>query len=126
MNKCYRYVWRGRNGQPLRQMRERGVNMEDVGERLGVKSVAWKVERRALERIGHVLRMRNERLTKAMVLGWYEGLKGRSKMIGKKRKTVLYWKQMLREAGVDVTDVERLMGDRNRWKERVKERMVHL
>ena len=26
----------------------------------------------------------NERLTKARVLGWYEGLEGRDKMIGKK------------------------------------------
>ena len=34
-----------------------------------------------LERIGHLLRMGNDRLTKAMVLRWYEGLKGRSKMI---------------------------------------------
>ena len=43
--------------QPLRQMGERGVNMVDVRERLGVKSVAWKVEERVLERMGHVLRM---------------------------------------------------------------------
>ena len=33
--------------------------------------------------------MGNERLTKAMLLGWYEGLEGRNNMIGKK-KTVLY------------------------------------
>ena len=31
-----------------------------------------------LERIGHVLWMRNERLTKAIMLGWYEGLEGRT------------------------------------------------
>ena len=123
MDKCYRYVWSDRNGQPLRQMSERGVNMVDVRERLGVKSVAWKVEKRVLERIRHVLRMGNERLTKEMVFGWYEGLEGRSKMIG---KTVLYWKRMLREAGVDVTDVESLVRDRKGWKERVERRMDHL
>ena len=72
-----------------------------------------------------MLRMGNERLTKAMVLGWYEVLEGRSKMIEKK-KTVLYWKRMLREAGVDVTDVERLVGDRKGWKKRVEGRMDYL
>ena len=30
-----------------------------------------------LERIGHVMRMENDRLTKAVVLGWWEGLEGR-------------------------------------------------
>ena len=28
----------------------------------------WKIERKELERIGHVMRMENERLTKAVVL----------------------------------------------------------
>ena len=40
MHKRYGYVWSDRNGQPLRQMRERGVYMVDVRERLGGKSVA--------------------------------------------------------------------------------------
>ena len=64
-------------------------NMVDMRKRLFVKSVAWKVEKKMLERIGHVLRMGNERLTEAMVLGWYESLEGRSKMIGKTKKTGL-------------------------------------
>ena len=33
-----------------------------------------------------------------------------------KRKTLLYWKRMLRECGVDWTDVERLESDRDGWK----------
>ena len=70
MDKCYRYVWSDRNGEPLRQMAERHVNMTDVRQRLGIKSVEWKIERRVLERIGHVMRMENDRLTKAVVLGW--------------------------------------------------------
>ena len=65
------------------------MNMVDVRERLGVKSVAWKVEK-VLERLGYVLRMGNERLTKAMMSGWFEGLEGRSKMFGRKKKMVLY------------------------------------
>ena len=39
MDKCYRYVWSDRNRQPLRQMQERGVNMGDVRNMLGVKSI---------------------------------------------------------------------------------------
>ncbi len=100
--------------------------MWDVRKCLSVKSVRWKIEKRVLERVGHVMRMGNERLTKAMVLGWYERLEGFGKMKGRKRKTVLYWKRMLKEAGVDWTDVERLSRDRDGWKSMVKERMEHL
>ena len=49
-----------------------------------------------LERIGHVMRMKDESLTKVAVLGWYKKLEGVSKAPVKKRKTVLYWKRMLR------------------------------
>merc|ERR1711989_49033 len=52
VDKCYRYVWSNRNGEPLRQMEARGVNMQDVRVCLGVKSVRWKIEKRVLERIG--------------------------------------------------------------------------
>ena len=126
MDRCYRYVWSDRNGEPLRQMEERGVNMQDVRNRLGVKSVRWKIEKRVLERIGHVMRMGNERMTKAMVLGWYEKLEGCEKMRGKKKKTILYWKKMMKEAGWDWTDVERLVNDRKGWKSMIRERMGHL
>ena len=64
--------------------------------------------------------------TKAMVFGWYEGLEGKDKMLGRKRKTVLYWKRMFNECGVDWTYVERVCGDRDGWKECVRERMNHL
>ena len=66
------------------------MNMTDVRQRLGIK-LEWKIERRVLERIGHVMRMENDRLTKAVVLGWWEGLEGRGKMA--RRKTVLYWRR---------------------------------
>ena len=49
MDKCYRYVWSERNGEPLRQMEAQGVNMQDVRNVLGVKSVRWKIEKRVLE-----------------------------------------------------------------------------
>ena len=46
MDKCYRYVWSDRNGEPLRQISERHENMTAVRQRLGIKSVEWKIERR--------------------------------------------------------------------------------
>ena len=126
IDKCYRFAWSDRKGEPLRQMEEKGVNMQDVRSCLGVKSIRLKIEKRVLERIGHVVRMGNDRLTKAMVFGWYKGLEGKAKMKGMKRKTVLYWKRMLKECGVDWTDIERLCGDRDGWKTCVRERVNHL
>ena len=126
IDRCYRYVWSGGRGQPLRRMQAQGENMVDVRRRLGVRSVAVKIEKRVLERIGHVMRMGDERVTKTVVLGWYEGLEGRRKMGGRKRKTVLYWRRVMAEAGVDPMEVERLTGDRRGWKAKVGERVQHL
>ena len=69
--------------------------MIDVRQRLGIKPVEWKIERRVLERIGHVMWMENDSLTKAVVLGWLEGLEGSGKMAERKKKTVLYWRREL-------------------------------
>ena len=107
-------------------MEQLGINMTDVRRRLGIKSIRWKVEKRVLERIGHVMRMGNERITKAFVLGWYEKLDGKEKMRGRKRKTNLYWKKLIREARWDVTNIERLTENRKEWKRMVMERMTHI
>ena len=40
IDRCYRGVWNDRNEQPLIGMSEREVNMVDVRENLGVRSVA--------------------------------------------------------------------------------------
>ena len=53
-------------------------------------------------------------------------MEGVSKATGKKRKTDLYWKRILSEAGIDWTDVGRLASDRGGWKKLVKERIDHL
>ena len=87
----------------------------------------WRVEKRTLERIGHVMRMEDGRLVKAAVLGWVEQLE----RVGappkrSRRKTVLYWKKLLREAGIDYTKIGQLTSDRKLWKSRVRERMDHL
>ena len=56
------------------QMKDEGKNMMDIRKELGAMSVRWKVEKRVLKRIGHVMRMDDERLVKAVVLGWVEQL----------------------------------------------------
>ena len=70
--------------------------------------------------------MGNDKLTKAVVLGWYEGLKWRRKRIQKKRKIVLLWRRVLIEAGVEPMEVDRKTRERTEWKELVKERVEHI
>ena len=67
----------------LVQMSREGVNMADVRKALGVKSLSW-------ERTGHVMRIDGGRLVKAVVLGWGEQLERWQRVLGGRRKTVLY------------------------------------
>ena len=58
----YRYIWMDkRGGLVLKQMEEKRVNMWGVRRKLGIRSIQAKIEERALRRIGHVLRMDNNR-----------------------------------------------------------------
>ena len=66
-----------------------------------MKTVGWKIEKRAWGRMGHIFRMGDERLTKVVTLGWLEELEGIGKCPGRKRKTVRYWRKLVREAGID-------------------------
>ena len=100
--------------------------MYDVRRELGVMSIRYKIEKRVLERIGHVMRMDDDRTVKAAVLGWVEDLESLPKLPGKKRKTILYWKQLLREAQIDATNIGQLTRDRKEWKALVRARMRHI
>ena len=126
MDKRYRTIWARRHTAPLIQMQERQKNMQDVRNELGVKSIRWKVEKRVLERIGHIFRMPDDRMVKVATLGWLEDLEGWNKVPGKKRKTVLYWKGLIKEAGWDWTRVGDMSKDRKAWKSKVMERMKHV
>lgn len=126
VDRFYRYAWSRRNMQPLRQMQAESKNMQDIRNELGIKSVRYKIEKRVLERIGHVCRMKDERLVKAVTLGWMRELEGLDKVPGKKRKTLLYWMKLLREAGIDHTRIDELTADRKAWKATVMTRMKHL
>ena len=70
--------------------------------------------------------MGEDRLTKAVTLGWLEELEGIEKCPGRKRKTVKYWRKIVGEAGVDWTKVGLLAGDRDGWRKITEERMNHL
>ena len=96
--------------------------MVDVRRSLGVKSLRWKIEKRVYERMGHVLQMEDGRLVKSIVFGWLKNLEERAKKKGQKRKTVLYWKKLTREAGWDVSTIGKKAGDKRR--EMVRERMI--
>ena len=100
--------------------------MFDVREKLGIKSIRWKIEKRTLERIGHVMRMDDSRLVKIAVLGWFRELEKWNKCPGRKRKTQLCWIKTLKDAGIDWTQVELLSGDRKAWKSMITDRMDHL
>ena len=64
--------------------------MADVRKELGVRLVRWKIEKRILKRIGHVMRMGDERMTKVAVLGWLAELERWPKLKGGRRKTIFY------------------------------------
>ena len=126
MDRMYRYVWSDKNGPPLIQMQREQVNMQDVRNILGVRTVRYKIEKRCLERIGHVFRLEDDSTAKIATLGWLSALEEHEKRPGKKRKTILYWKQLLREAGIDYTKIGEETRDRKVWKRRVMERMDHI
>ena len=126
VDRMYRYIWSNKTKPPLIQMQEDGKNMQDIRTELGIKSIRWKIEKRCLERIGHIMRMEDNRIVKAVTLGWMESLESAEKVPGKKRKTMLYYKKLVKEAGMDYTRIGQMTGQRKEWRKRVNKRMKHL
>ena len=75
--------------------------MQNIRTKLGIKFIRWKIEKRCLERMGHIMRMEDNRIVKAGTLEWMESLESAKKVPGKKRKTMLYYKKLVKEAGMD-------------------------
>ena len=69
------------------------------------------------------MRMEDDRHVEAAVLGWIEDLERYEKRPGKKRKTVLYCKRLLKEAGMDTTRINQLTKERKEWKSLVNQRV---
>ena len=78
-------------------MAQEHKNMQDIRNIINVRSIRYKIEKRVLERIGHVMRMDHSREVKVAVLGWNKMLEHVPKTPGKKRKTILYWKKIVKQ-----------------------------
>ena len=88
VDKKYRYIWSEKSGEPLRQMQKQGVNMADIRKELKVSTIRKKIEKAHLMRIGHILRMLDDRLVKQAVLGWNQDLEDLHKSRKKRQTTV--------------------------------------
>ena len=98
------------------------MKMFGIRKLLGIESLRAKIERRSLQRLGHVLRMPNDRLTKKVCFGWYR----REERRKGKQTTIYYWRKLVREAGLDPDNVEMYARDRNRWMNQIKIRMEQI
>ena len=59
-----------------------------------------KIEIAHLRRIGHVLRLPDDRLVKRMVLGWNAELEGLTKAKRRQQTTLSYWRKLLTDAAI--------------------------
>ena len=99
--------------------------MFEVRRKLGVKTLETKITKRVLQRISHVLRMVNGRLTKSVVLGWPKSPRNHNKR--RRRQTTLeYWRKVLKNACVDPDLVESKATDRKKWRRVIKDRIDYL
>ena len=51
--------------------------MQGVSSCLSVKSVRLKIEKKLLRSIKHGVQVEDERLTKSIGFGWYDGIEGK-------------------------------------------------
>ena len=120
VDEAYRYIWSRMNKGPIKQQMEKeNINMFGVRKVLNVTSLRSKIEKRSLQRIGHILRMDNSRTTKQATLGWYqkEGIRRAQ------QSTVQFWRKIIEEAGVDSDNVEIYVWDRKKWRNLIDGRM---
>ena len=96
-----------------------------VRKELKVDSIESKIEKRALTRIGHVLRMPNDRVTKKVAIGWKPTTQRR---VNRKRSQTLidYWRTILKNAGVDPDLVELKVKDRIQWRTIINRRTEYI
>ena len=126
VDKKYRYIWSEINGEPLKQLLEQGIIMADIRKTLEVSTIRSKIEKSHLMRMGHILRMSDDKIVKQAVLGWNQDLENLKKSRKKRQTTVGYWRRLLKEAGVEVQSVEKLVMNRKEWKEMIQNRMKFL
>ena len=91
VDKKYRYIWSKKNGEPLRKIQKQGVNMADIRRELKVSTIRNKIEKAHLLRMGHILRVSDDRLAKQAVLGWNQDLVDLHKSRKERQTTAGYW-----------------------------------
>ena len=102
------------------------MNMQDICNQLNIKTLQSKIEKRSLQRIGHVLRMDSSRPVKAAVLGWSPALETIPKERTKTRTTPQYWRRLVKEAGLNPSDLGKYTKDRKTWRKTIHSRMTHI
>ena len=121
VDRAYRYIWMKKNqGPALIQMENMGINMYGIRGLMKVDSIRRKIEKRCLERIGHVLRMPNDRMTKKITLGW---LKQQPDVRKGGQTTISYWRRLVKECNLDPDNIEPVAMDRREWKAVANRRM---
>ena len=108
-----------RQKETLRRMEQEKVNMFGI-RKFEISSIRQKIETRALERLGHVIRMADTRLAKKIILGRWDEPKRTKQNI--KDSISSYWRRLLAEAGEDWTNIPNLAKSRKKWKELVNRR----
>ena len=126
IDRAYRYVWGNKREAPLKTMEKTHTNMQDVRNSLGITSLQIKIEQRSLQRIGHVLRMGNDKPAKRAVCGWLPEMEEVAKERTKIRTTPYYWRKLVKEAGIDPTNLDTLTANRKEWREIIKKRTNHV
>ena len=126
IDRRYRYVWSNKKEPPLKTMQRIKHNMQDLRNSLQINTLQWKIEQRSLQRIGHVMRLDNSRPVKRAMTGWLPALETIPKEKTKIRTTPHYWNRLVKEAGVNPTQIDYLTSDRKKWRSIVRERMKHL
>ena len=94
--------------------------MYEIRHQLGIDSIRQKVEIRSLQRIGHLLRMPNSRLTKKVVLGRWTEEKEQSGLL--RSSMISYWRRLIKEAGEDWTNAGNMASNRKVWRKFVNRR----
>ena len=126
IDRRYRYAWSNKKEPPLITMEKTHTNMQDIRNQLNIKTLQCKIEKRSLQRIGHVLRMDSSRPVKAAVLGWSSALETIPKERTKTRTTTQYWRRLVKEAGLNPSDLGKYTKDRKAWRKTIHSRMTHI
>ena len=114
IDRRYRYKWSNKKEPPLKTMQRIKHNMQDLRNSLQINTLQWKIEQRILQRIGHVMRLDNSRPVKRAMTGWLPALETIPKEKTKIRTTPHYWNRLVKEAGVNPTQIDYLTSDRKK------------